>query len=68
MVSVLLSYENKEWRIELRAENNIYNVILVPIYNGTYGRIEKELSYTSQQEKQAKTTYRRWIKKYCKND
>lgn len=68
MVNVLLSYENEEWRIELRTENNIYNVILVPICNGIYGRTEKELSYASQQEKQAKATYRRWIKKYCKND
>lgn len=68
MIVILESCENKEWRTELRTENNVYNVILVPIYNSIYGRTEKELSYTSQQEKQAKATYRRWTKKYCKNN
>lgn len=68
MIVILESCENKEWRTELRTQSNIYNVILVPIYNGIYGRTEKELFYTSQQEKQAKATYRRWAKKYCENN
>ena len=52
----------------LRVEDNGYNVLLVPVYAGMYGRIEKQMFYAPQKEKQAKATYRRWAKKYCKNN
>lgn len=67
---ILESYENKEWRIELRVEDNRYNVLLVPICAGMcmYGRIEKQKFYALQKEKIAKATYRRWINKYCENN
>ena len=68
MTMILESYKNKEWRIELRVEDNGYNVLLVPICVGMYGHIEKKMFYTLQKEKQAKATYRRWINKYCEND
>lgn len=68
MTMILESYENKEWRIELRVEDNEYNVLLVPICAGMYGHIKKKMFYTPQKEKQAKATYRRWINKYCEND
>mgnify|MGYP004639219793 CR=1 FL=1 len=56
---ILESYENKEWRIELRVEDNRYNVLLVPICAGIcmYGRIEKQKFYALQKEKLAKATY-----------
>ena len=65
---------NKEYRnIDkstdvLRVEDNGYNVLLVPVCAGMYGRIEKQMFYAPQKEKQAKATYRRWAKKYCKNN
>lgn len=69
MTMILESYENKEWRIELRVEDNGYNVLLVPICASTgrcwYGRTEKKKFYAPQKEKLAKATYRRWINKYC---
>lgn len=68
MTMILENYENKEWRIELRVEDNGYNVLLVPVCAGMYGRIEKQMFYAPQKEKQAKATYRRWAKKYCKNN
>lgn len=68
MTMILESYENKEWRIELRVEDNGYNVLLVPVCAGIYGRIEKQMLYALQKEKQSKATYRRWAKKYCKNN
>ena len=49
MTMILESYENNEnieWRIELRVEDNGYNVLLVPIYAGVYEHIEKKMFYT----------------------
>lgn len=68
MTITLESYENKEWRIELTVEDNRYNILLVPICAGIYGRIEKQLFYPLQKEKQAKAAYKRWINKYCENN
>ena len=68
MTIILESCENKKWRIELRVEDNGYNVLLVPVCAGMYGRIEKQMFYAPQKEKQVKATYSRWAKKYCENN